>query len=87
MLQIKIKKGYEEEEVLEKALRGIRKKRMDPDEAIRDPYLRSVHQESLSLYDTVVQAMIAEIIDNLQEEQIVKSLRKKPKRIKIRLKQ
>lgn len=67
MYNIKIKKGYEPEDVLEKALKTL-KARHKTSEKLRDPYLRALQEYSNNLYDVVMNAMIDDILKIMYDE-------------------
>lgn len=71
-IKIKVKKGYEPEDVLVKALKTIRAEREQG--KLDDPYLRYLQEYSLNLYDTVMAQMEKEIAAVLTNQPLKKSI-------------
>ncbi|MBU5669529.1 hypothetical protein KQI68_06710 [Peptoniphilus sp. MSJ-1] len=67
MIKIKVQRnsGLEVEEVLEKALKGLKDKEKTE---IRDPYIKKLIKESNDLYDLVMAGMIDEILEVMYQD-------------------
>lgn len=66
MFKIKVKKGYEPEDVLEKALKSLRGQRRNK---LEDPYLRQLYNHAMTLYDLITEAMIEDLLDLFYPDQ------------------
>lgn len=78
MYKITTRQGVEPEDILQKALNSYKER--EAKKQIRDPYLRSLHQEVNKIYKVVIEAMMKEVFDLLYEDKIEKSI--KPERPK-----
>lgn len=81
-IKIKVKKGYEPEDVLVKALRGVRAEREQG--TIRDPNLKYLHDYSSALYDVVTSAMIEDILDIMHNDGRNVRKSERPERLLVR---
>lgn len=80
-IKIKVKEGYEPEDILEKALTTMKQERVKG--KLDDPYLNELHEYSMKLYDLVMDAMIEEILEVVEGEELKKSSR--PKKIRVKM--
>lgn len=80
-IKIKVKEGYEPEDILEKALTTMKQERVKG--KLDDPYLNELHEYSMKLYDLVMDAMIEEILEVVEGKELKKSYR--PKKIRVKM--
>ena len=70
MYKLTLKGNEEPEELLEKALKGL--KNIEASKPLRDPYLRLLQGEMNHIRDVVLEAMINELVDLLSGEEAIK---------------
>lgn len=66
MFKIKVKKGYEPEDVLEKALKSLRGQRRNK---LEDPYLRQLYNHAKAMYKLLSDCMVEDILEVLYPDQ------------------
>lgn len=72
MFKIKVKKGYEPEDVLEKALKSLRGQRRNK---LEDPYLRKLYNHAKAMYKLLSDCMVEDILEVLYPEKDLKKSR------------
>lgn len=72
MFKIKVKKGYEPEDVLEKALKSLRGQRRNK---LEDPYLKQLYNHAKAMYKLLSDCMIEDILEVLYPEKDLKKSR------------